>query len=108
MASRNPEREQHWRAVLREWRQSGLTVYAFCKRRDLGPTNFRYWQRKLDLKTPSSARPSTTFVPMTLVAESRVEIAVPGGVVLQVPLTASAEQIARWLTAAKSVGASPC
>lgn len=108
MASRNLEREQHWRAVLREWQESGLTVYAFCKQRDLGPTNFRYWQRKLGLVAPSSSRPSTTFVPMTLVAESRVEIAVPGGVVLQVPLTANAEQIARWLTAAKGLGASPC
>ena len=108
MANRNPAREQHWRGVLREWRGSGLTVYAFCKQRNLGPTNFRYWQQKLDLVVPSLSCPSTTFVPMTLVAESRVEIAVPGGVVLKVPLTASAEQIARWLTALQTVGASSC
>ena len=34
MASRDPQREQHWRSLLGEWQQSGQTVYAFCKHRD--------------------------------------------------------------------------
>lgn len=46
-ASRDPQREQYWRSLLGEWRQSGLMVYAFCKDRDLQKTTFCYWQCKL-------------------------------------------------------------
>jgi len=41
-------------------------------------------------------------VPITLVTEAFVEMTLLGGMVLKVPLSASAEQIARWLTAART------
>ena len=91
MASRDPQREQHWRALLGEWQESGRTIYAFCKQRDLQKTPFYYWQRKLGFartgSTPSSpSSRSTTFVPLTLVAEPMAEAVLPTGVLLKLLL----------------------
>ena len=98
MASRDPQREQYWRSLLGEWRQSGLTVYAFCKDRDLQKTTFYYWQRKLGFATPAR---TAAFVPLTVTGEPLVEV-VLGPVTLKLPLAASADQIGRWLAAARS------
>ena len=40
---------------------------------------------------------------MPIVAESLVEVVLPAGVVLKLPLTTSEEQITRWLAAARAV-----
>ena len=103
MPSRDPARERYWRELLGEWQQSKLTVYAFCKQRNLQKTTFYYWQRKLGfLRTTSRLEPAASaFVPMTLVAEPMVEIAV-GAVGLKVPLAATAVDIARWLAAVRA------
>ena len=39
---------------------------------------------------------------MTDVAEPRVEVVLPTGVTLKLPLTAAEEQISKWLTAARA------
>ena len=109
MASRDPQREQHWRALLGEWQESGRTIYAFCKHRDLQKTTFYYWQRKLgfartDSPSPLTPPPSTptTFVPLTLVAEPMAEIVLPAGPVLKLPLASDVESIPRWLAAVRA------
>jgi hypothetical protein len=35
MASRDPERERRWRALLTQWHQSDQTISAFCEQRHL-------------------------------------------------------------------------
>lgn len=102
MASRDPQREQHWRTLLGEWRQSGLTVSAFCKQRDLQQANFYYWQRKLGFTASKDTSAPPAFVPLTVTSEPMVEITL-GPLTLKLPLAASAEQIGRWLVAARSV-----
>ena len=108
MASRDPQREQHWRALLGEWQESGRTIYAICKHRDLQKPTFYYWQRKLGFartgSTPScpSVPSTTTFVPLTLVAEPMAEIVLPAGPVLKLPLASDVESIQRWLTAVRA------
>ena len=47
MASRDPDRERHWRSVLTQWHQSDQTIAAFCNQRHLSKPTFCYWQRKL-------------------------------------------------------------
>lgn len=100
MASRDPQREQYWRSLLGEWQQSGQTVYAFCKHRDLQKTTFYYWQRKLGFVASKVALAPPAFVPLTVSGEPLVEV-VLGPVTLKLPLAASAEQIGRWLAAAR-------
>jgi hypothetical protein len=104
MASRDPDRERQWQSVLTEWHQTDQTITAFCKQRHLSKPTFGYWQRKLGFNRRTKPRsPAATFVPMTLVTEPRVEIVLPSGVILKLPLTAGEEQITRWLAAARAV-----
>jgi hypothetical protein len=104
MASRDPDRERHWRSVLTQWHQSDQTIAAFCDQRDLSKPTFTYWQRKLGFGRRSKPRsPAASFVPMTLVAEPQVEVVLPAGVILKLPLTTGEEQITRWLAAARAV-----
>ena len=103
MAIRDPERDKHWQAVLTQWQQSGQTISAFCRQRHLSKPTFGYWQRKLGFGRRTKPRsPATTFVPMTLISEPRVEVILPTGVILKLPLTAGEEPITRWLTAARA------
>jgi hypothetical protein len=104
MASRDPEQEKQWHALLTQWHQSEQTISAFCNQRHLSKPTFCYWQRKLGFGRRAT-RESTvaTFVPMALVAEPRVEVVLPTGVILMLPLTAGEEQITRWLAAARAV-----
>jgi hypothetical protein len=83
VASRDPKREQHWQSVLTQWHQSGQTISAFCRQSHLSQPAFGYWQRKLGFGQRSKLQPpAATFVPMTLVAEPRVEVVLPTGVIL--------------------------
>jgi hypothetical protein len=103
MASRNPEREKQWRDLLTQWHQSEQSISAFCNQRHLSEPSFYYWQRKLGFRRRTTGpSPAATFVPMTLVAEPRVEVMLPTGVTLKLPLTADEEQITRWLTGARA------
>ena len=103
MASHDPERERHWQAVLKQWHQSDQSISAFCKQRNLSKPTFGYWQRKLGFGRRAKPRsPAAMFVPMTLVADPRVEVVLPTGVILKLPLTAGEEQIIRWLAGARA------
>lgn len=49
------ERQDHWREVLEQWRQSGLKRAAFCRERGLTVWQLRYWHRRLAGKEPSGS-----------------------------------------------------
>jgi len=103
MASRDPEREKHWQSVLSHWQQSGQTISAFCQQRHLIQPTFCYWQRKLGFARQGKQRsPAATFVPIALISEPSVEVVLPTGVTLKLPLAAGQEQITRWLAAARA------
>ena len=106
MSRHNPELEQRWRALLTEWKQSDLTISAFCERHNLTKPTFGYWQKKLGIvrrvhTTSSTAiSPSNSFIPVAVVAEPLVEVSVPGGLSFKLPLACDQESIHRWLSAA--------
>jgi transposase-like protein len=60
----NRTREQFWRRVLRQWRQSGLSVRAFCAAQDLAEPSFYHWRRTLQQRDALSP----AFVPVQVVA----------------------------------------
>jgi transposase-like protein len=63
---RDAAKEKFWRRMVRRWRQSGLTVRAFCEQYELSEPSFYGWRRVLaqrDRQTTqatagSSARPA--------------------------------------------------
>jgi transposase len=62
-------REQHWRAVLDRWRQSGLSVRAFCQAEGLSQPTFYWWRREiLRRDTPKPA-----FLPVRVVREDAAQ-----------------------------------
>jgi hypothetical protein len=69
------EREAFWRRQFDDWRQSGQTITAFCRERDLTESAFHLWKRELRLQTKSrrskttEPRPSARrLVPVSIAA----------------------------------------
>jgi hypothetical protein len=67
-----------WRAVLEEWRRSGLRQVEFCRRRGIPPGTLSCWKHKLAREAQGAARPATSepagprarpaFVPVRVVS----------------------------------------
>ncbi len=55
---RDPSKEQHWRRLIQLWKNSGLTVRAFCARHHITRPSFYAWRREL------LQRDATAFVPV--------------------------------------------
>ena len=77
--------EEQWRDLVREQRDRGLSVEAFCRRRKVAVSTFFAWRRKL----ASSAEPA--FVELTVQADEAdeaesapIELVLPGGVTVRV------------------------
>lgn len=82
-----------WQQLLREQKNSNLTVTQFCKQQGLAISNFYNWRNKLDSSTdyPVSAEPEQVelwqpmvFTPNMPQQSTRwnIELKLPGGVVL--------------------------
>ena len=62
---RRASKEQFWRTVLRKWRDSGLSVRAYCEDHDLAEPTFYAWRRII------AERDATVrFVPVQVVPEA--------------------------------------
>jgi hypothetical protein len=83
---RDPARERYWRQILSAWRASGLSVRAFCDRRDLTETAFYFWRNELRKRDGERAS-KLAFVPVSVVPAptTAVEVRCPSGHVVSVP-----------------------
>ena len=109
-----PRIVERWRTIIATWRSSGLSVAAFCRSRDVNKSGFHRWRSILDdleRSSPTPPRPlvepksSLSFVPVRVVPDAIVEVILPSGLQLRVPLSADAQQLARLVLA---LGATPC
>ena len=63
-----------WQVQLEDWKASGLSQSAWCKKNGISPKRFWYWKKKL-LPTPLQQstvkvkESSSSFVPVTIVPE---------------------------------------
>ena len=97
---------ERWRAIFATWRSSGLSVAQFCRSRSLNTSSFYRWRNIFDdLGRAPESRPPQSFVPLRVVPDTIVELILPAGVQLRVPLTADAGQVARLVQA---LGAHSC
>lgn len=95
---RDAGKERFWRGCVRQWRESGLSVRAFCRREALSEPSFYAWRRELARRETSALRsqpPSRPqprraakrggFVPVEVVAAklaapaASIEILLPRG-----------------------------
>ncbi|MHB1421638.1 MAG: IS66 family insertion sequence element accessory protein TnpA [Gemmataceae bacterium] len=56
---RDPRKEQYWRRLIQLWKNSGLTVRAFCARHHITLPSFYAWRRELQQRDAATA-----FVPV--------------------------------------------
>src|SRR5262249_52196871 len=83
---RNPRKEQHWRRLIQLWKNSGLTVRAFCARHHLTQPSFYAWRRELKQRDAATA-----FVPVRVMTDDQpasstpIEILLAGGRSVYVP-----------------------
>jgi transposase len=84
------EREQHWRGVVAQWRQSGLAVQRFCLEQGLAETTFYRWRGELErrdgLKVDRPNGPKAQFLPVRVMcrevrphADAGIEVVLANG-----------------------------
>jgi hypothetical protein len=114
MAVHAAHRVERWRPIIADWRNSGLSVTAFCRSRNVNKAGFHRWRNILEQldRSPTTPPPtlpepksSPTFVPLRVIPDHVVEVILPSGLQLRVPLAADAQQLARLVLA---LGATPC
>ena len=104
MRRRSPERVRLWRDVIDAWKRPGQTINALCRDRKLTRSNFDRWRRIL-ASEPAKPKPSSSFIPLRVVAEPMAEVVLLSGVVVRLPLTSGPEAVTRLIAA---VGAAAC
>jgi transposase-like protein len=84
----DPATRQRWQQCLERFRQSGLTVPAFCDREGVSAASFYAWRRRLRHDPAPSAPGAPRLVPVRLVtppASAPLELLLPAGLVLRLP-----------------------
>jgi len=96
MAQRpNPDKERRWLDLIRLWRQSRLSVRAFCERRRLSEPSFYAWRRLLRQRglideeasaraLPVAARPAFVQVAVDAPAPPGIDLVLAPGRLLRV------------------------
>jgi hypothetical protein len=82
----DPATQQLWQQRLQRFRDSGLSVIAFCDREGVSTAAFYAWRRRLRLDLAPPAPDTTRLVPVRLVtppASAPVELLLPSGLVLR-------------------------
>jgi hypothetical protein len=96
--------DQFWRDTIAAWKESGQTVTAFCAARGIGESTFFAKRRELARRgrlpnASASHTLSASFAAVRVIPDPTVEIIVPGGVVVRVPVGADADAVARLVLA---------
>ena len=114
MTKHDAHHVERWRTIIADWRSSGLSVTAFCRSRNVNKAGFHRWRNILEQldRTPTTPptihtepKSSPVFVPLRVIPDCIVEIILPSGLQLRVPLFADPQQLARLVLA---LGGSPC
>ena len=114
MAVDDPRFVERWRTIIADWRSSGLSVTAFCRSCQVCKSGFHRCRTILDQLDHNSATPprplaepksTPSFVPVRVVHDAVVEVILPSGLQLRVPLSADPQQLARLVLA---LGAKTC
>jgi hypothetical protein len=104
----DPTTELRWQQRLQRFRNSGLTVTAFCDREGISAASFYVWRRRLQAEPNSPAADAPRLVPVRVVlppASAPVELVLPAGLVLRLPPDTDLDWLRRLLPL---LGVAPC
>jgi transposase len=102
---RDPQVEQFWRRTVAAWERSGQSARAFAADHDVSVPSLYAWRRELTRRDRAARTPVPSFVPVHVVPSTVVEVALPSGLVVQVPAGADPAAVARLVAA---LGGRPC
>ena len=72
-----------WRRRMSQWERSGLSQWAYCRRRELALSTFVYWRKKLRYgASPAEKRhppPCTGFIPVHVKEDDAAGLERSGG-----------------------------
>jgi hypothetical protein len=107
---RPADRDQFWRDTITAWKQSGQSVRAFCAARGVAEATFFARRRELadhgQFPRPAAtpAR-SPSFAAVRVIPGPMIEIVLPGGLLVRVPVGADPASVAHLVAA---LGGKPC
>ena len=107
---RPADREQFWRDTITAWKESGQSIRAFCAARGVAEATFFARRRELadqEQIPPPAATParSPSFAAVRVIPDPMIEIVLPGGLLVRVPVGADPAAIAHLVVA---LGGGPC
>lgn len=72
-----------WQAKLADWRRSGLSIAAWCRKNAVSYQTFLYWRRRLDDRRPDAAG---TFLQLCVPADPEPIALECNGIFVHVPM----------------------
>ncbi len=112
---RSEAKERLWREQVSLWQRSGLTIREYCLQHQLSEPNFYAWRRELARRDEAGGNPaqpvprakpsSVTWLPVTVDPRTPpvVEVQLPTGAILRVPVGVESTTLERILTALHQV-----
>lgn len=107
---RHADREQFWRDTITAWKESGQSVRAFCTDRGVAEATFFARRRELansgvSPRTAVPPVPTPSFAAVRVIPDPTVEIVLPAGLLVRVPVGADPAAVAHLVAA---LGGRPC
>jgi hypothetical protein len=98
------ERERYWRSVLEQWRASGTSRAAFCRRHGISYHSLSQWKSRIgaDAKVGPGGRRRFVEIAVPRAAVPSYEIALAGGRSLRVPPGFDDGEVARLIAVVES------
>jgi hypothetical protein len=96
---RNLKPEPFWRDLINLWRASGQSVAAFCAAQRVSQATFYSWRKRLGVRSPRTAAPTSAFAPIRVVPDPTAEVILPTGLVVRVPVGTDPAAVARLVAA---------
>ncbi len=97
MSTRRRSRDE-WREVIADWRASGLSCAEFAQLHGLNRNTLAWWRSELG-REASSTRLSLVPVRTTAVAAKPLEVELPAGIVVRIPIDADIDRAANLVRA---------
>jgi hypothetical protein len=133
-STRLADRERFWRSMVKQQRQGGATIRAFCREQGISEPSFYAWRKELQRRDAersagagrvAAGESQGRLIPVEVVGERRtgegtpdghqtqqpLEIATPGGFMLRFPQDTRPEIVSHLLAVigrCSSEGAAPC
>ena len=101
--SARAQRREHWRGVVEQWRQSGLSRSAFCRAQGMSLWQLRYWIR--ECRDAAGADAGPVFAPVRCVGGSGLRLRLGGGLELEVEAGFDEATLRRLV---RALGPAPC